>query len=273
MATYIISDIHGQFSLFKSLLDKINFKYDYSDELYILGDLADFGTNPVDTVLFVEGLCRKYPFIHCCMGNHDAMFLDAIMNNMELSDIEFTNWYDNGGYDTYKEYLDLSESEKTRIYDFLKSLPLEFRTVSAGNRKFHLSHAAPSQVLYTERLFDLYAYEYWYRLEFYEIPKGIESENHIFIYGHTITNHYIGGISNRNYIIPDLHGMKIAIDCGGKLADNYTGYRLAMLDISNMRVMYSDELKWEPIWLTEDINKKLLLRYRSVINIIDNGLI
>lgn len=37
MATYVISDIHGQYNMFIELLDKIDLKD--TDTLYILGDV------------------------------------------------------------------------------------------------------------------------------------------------------------------------------------------------------------------------------------------
>lgn len=39
MATYVISDIHGQYDMFIELLDKIQFQN--TDTLYILGDILD----------------------------------------------------------------------------------------------------------------------------------------------------------------------------------------------------------------------------------------
>ena len=43
MSTYVISDIHGQLYAFKKMLNKIDFKFDGTDELHILGDMVDWG--------------------------------------------------------------------------------------------------------------------------------------------------------------------------------------------------------------------------------------
>jgi len=43
MSTYVISDIHGELDAFKEMLEKINFKYDGTDELHIIGDMVDWG--------------------------------------------------------------------------------------------------------------------------------------------------------------------------------------------------------------------------------------
>ena len=49
MATYVISDIHGEYDKFTTLLEKIDLKD--MDTLYILGDVLDRGPNPVKTLL------------------------------------------------------------------------------------------------------------------------------------------------------------------------------------------------------------------------------
>lgn len=41
MATYVISDIHGEYDMFLDLLEKIGLKE--ADTLYILGDVLDRG--------------------------------------------------------------------------------------------------------------------------------------------------------------------------------------------------------------------------------------
>ena len=48
MATYVISDIHGQYDMFMELLGKIPLKD--SDTLYILGDVVDRGPHPIKTL-------------------------------------------------------------------------------------------------------------------------------------------------------------------------------------------------------------------------------
>ena len=49
MATYVISDIHGEYWKFMELLDMIHFSDE--DILYVLGDVVDRGKNPVKTLL------------------------------------------------------------------------------------------------------------------------------------------------------------------------------------------------------------------------------
>ena len=61
-------------------LEKINFKYDGTDKLYLLGDYVDWGPKSLETLLFVKELSEKYDFIFPLIGNHDLMFLEQIQN-------------------------------------------------------------------------------------------------------------------------------------------------------------------------------------------------
>ena len=45
MATYVISDIHGEYERFMELLEEIELKD--TDTLYVLGDVLDRGEHPI----------------------------------------------------------------------------------------------------------------------------------------------------------------------------------------------------------------------------------
>lgn len=49
MATYVISDIHGEYEKFMELLEEI--ELEENDTLYVLGDVLDRGKHPIKTVL------------------------------------------------------------------------------------------------------------------------------------------------------------------------------------------------------------------------------
>lgn len=61
----VISDIHGNLSLFKDLLAEVH--YSTNDILILAGDLIDKGNASLDCVRFVMSLCNVYPL----MGNCD----------------------------------------------------------------------------------------------------------------------------------------------------------------------------------------------------------
>ena len=83
MATYCISDIHGEYNLFIALLNKINFSE--SDTLYVLGDIIDKGEQSIKLLDFI----MQYENIHCIMGNHEHMFLSFYRKTMEGFEQEF----------------------------------------------------------------------------------------------------------------------------------------------------------------------------------------
>ena len=72
MATYVISDIHGQYKMFLDLLDKIKLKD--TDTLYILGDILDRGPHPIKALMKI----MKMPNAICLAGNHEYMALQCL---------------------------------------------------------------------------------------------------------------------------------------------------------------------------------------------------
>ena len=72
MATYVVSDIHGEYDLFMELLEKI--KLQEADTLYILGDILDRGPHPIKVMLKLMGM----PNAVCIVGNHELMALECL---------------------------------------------------------------------------------------------------------------------------------------------------------------------------------------------------
>ena len=64
---YCISDIHGEYDKYISLLEKIGFCE--GDNLYILGDVVDRGPMPVAVLRDMARRKNVYPIV----GNHDLM--------------------------------------------------------------------------------------------------------------------------------------------------------------------------------------------------------
>lgn len=81
--TYFVSDLHGEYELFCSLLEKINFSSD--DTMYVCGDILEKGDN---SLKLLKLICTQNN-IHCVLGNHDRSFLNYYRKIMESSPTDF----------------------------------------------------------------------------------------------------------------------------------------------------------------------------------------
>ena len=63
--TYVMSDIHGCYEQYKQILKKINFND--KDTMYILGDVINRGTKPVEVLTDMSMRANIIPI----MGNHE----------------------------------------------------------------------------------------------------------------------------------------------------------------------------------------------------------
>jgi serine/threonine protein phosphatase 1 len=69
-----ISDIHGSFETFSSLLDKVGLNKD--DQLFLLGDFIDRGPYSRLVVKFVKSMIVDGYDLYPLRGNHEQLFLD-----------------------------------------------------------------------------------------------------------------------------------------------------------------------------------------------------
>ena len=72
IATYVVSDIHGEYELFIRLLEEIHLKE--TDTLYVLGDILDRGPHPIRIILKL----MEMPNVVCLTGNHELMALECL---------------------------------------------------------------------------------------------------------------------------------------------------------------------------------------------------
>lgn len=99
MRTLIVGDIHGCYTQFRQLLEKVDFEEE-KDRLVSLGDLMDRGEMSYEVLMYVRGLKERMKE-RCVllMGNHEWMAihgrLDPLLRRM---------WYDNGGKATVDSF-------------------------------------------------------------------------------------------------------------------------------------------------------------------------
>ena len=106
---FLTSDIHGHYSMFEDLLDKI--KLTKKDLIIILGDSCDRGTQTYELYKKYNDLEKEGYNIKHLRGNHEDMLIKA----MESGDNE--HWYRNGGEKTQKSFYNNSESKDTLTFE------------------------------------------------------------------------------------------------------------------------------------------------------------
>lgn len=104
--TFAIGDVHGNYDglmeLYHHLIHAANFQ-PKTDQLILLGDLVDSGTQVkqvIEKCIEWERLFPQYKFLY---GNHEDLLLDALKyNSVEYGD--YYIWWNQGGKETLKSY-------------------------------------------------------------------------------------------------------------------------------------------------------------------------
>lgn len=218
MATYVCSDIHGCFDIFKAMIDGIGFNS--TDTLYILGDIIDRGTKNVELIEYIRGSSN----IVLLKGNHEKMMVDYYENKEDLANWFDNVWIRNGGLKTYTELKRRGKEYTDSVVEYFKNLPTvvkldDYLLVHAG---FSLEGKIEvlEDVLNSNTEDDVL----WDR-EFIQSNKKIEG--YTVICGHTPT------ISLDKEGIVHRDGA-ILVDCGCV----YNGGKLGCLRLDDMKEFY-----------------------------------
>lgn len=256
MSIFAVSDIHGNLVAFKDLIAQANIDF-MKDKLYILGDMVDWGVQPLDTMLFINDLCTKYPnSVFATLGNHELLMLSALRGNDETVEV----WLSNHGGVTLEQLQGLAKSDTEgykELLSWLRSLK-----VSYEEQGYIFTHSSPLQNEDTfvhgisSRYFDLHpefseniVQAVWMRVELYKDFETGEitaytglKDGKTLVSGHTITAQYHDSC--------DIFQTKgyINIDCGAKLLGkdkNNIGVKLGMLEIDGdiKKYYYSQKVK------------------------------
>lgn len=160
MATYAISDIHGCYSMFLKMLDKIHFN-ETTDTLYIIGDIMDRGPEVAPLVRWVWQHESKHVIM--LKGNHEDMF---------------ASYPDPIYYERY--YREFTSKEIIHLLEWIPKLPL-YKEVTINDIDYILVHAGITEkILKCKKDPDDYCI--WARQEFY-LGDGIPGKTIVF--GHT----------------------------------------------------------------------------------------
>ena len=239
MATYVISDIHGEYGKFMELLDIIHFSVE--DILYVLGDVVDRGKNPVKTLLKMMEMPNVIPIA----GNHEQMMLECMSvlikevkdeNSVKefaekFSDDMFQKlyaWQRNGGIATTDELSKLDNETRKDVLDYVADFSW-YEKVAVNGQKYLLVHGGLGN-FDIKRDIDDYSLDelVWSRVD-YDVRYF---DDVITVTGHTPTR-YIEDNPRPGYVYRKNNHMDI--DCGAYLP----GGRLAAICLDTGKEFYT----------------------------------
>lgn len=235
MATYVTSDIHGQYDMFISLLKKINFSY--NDMLYVIGDIVDKGPHPCKLLLKMMEMPNVIPII----GNHELLALpclrflcqDITEETIENINNDITDrlklWLNNGADSTIREFCSLDKDSREAILDYLGEFSC-YEEIKVGGKTFILIHGglgdfSPEKDILDYTIDDIVWSRHDYNTRYFP-DKYI-------ITGHTPTQ-FIDGNKRPGFILRK--NGNIDIDCGC----NIIGGRLAAICLETDEEFYID---------------------------------
>ena len=142
--TYVISDIHGNYEKFKSILAQISFRD--QDTLFILGDVVDFGEDSMELIADISVRVNVF----CVAGEHDflaARMLKGFAKMLKSGATpdpdyiaEMTAWVQDGGQPTLDAFRALSEEEREGVLEYLEDMTL-FEETDVRGKHYVLLHA------------------------------------------------------------------------------------------------------------------------------------
>ena len=226
---YVMSDLHGRFDLYEKMLDRIGLKS--SDTLYILGDVLDRGDEGFRIVLDIADRENVIPI----MGNHDFLALSIIpclergFRPGQYEDMRYLidSWKMDGGQESYREYKNLSASDRSLALMTLDSFR-NFAEVGCGSLSFVLCHGGIKDYNKDRPLTDYTVEDFAFYREDYSKAK-FSVKGRFLVTGHTPTAAIEGAQEGRIYRNRD----HIAIDCGAVF-----GYGLGCLCLDTMEEIY-----------------------------------
>ncbi len=142
--TYVVSNLHGNYTKFKEILKTISFKD--TDIMYVLGDIVDYGDESMELVGDLSIRYNVYPIV----GEHDYTAVkmlagfEKMLKSGETPDKKFiaqmTAWVADGGQSTLDSFRTLDAEMKEGIIDYLSDMTL-YEEIEVGGEEYLLVHA------------------------------------------------------------------------------------------------------------------------------------
>lgn len=226
--TYVVSNLHGNYTKFKELLKTINFKD--TDIMYVLGDIVDYGDESMELVGDLSIRYNVYPIV----GEHDFTAVkmlsgfEKMLKSGETPDKKFitqmTQWVADGGQSTLDSFRTLDAEMKEGIIDYLSDMTL-YEEVEVGGKEYLLVHAGIAGYKTGVDLEELKPEAFF--TEALDLTKKYFDDKTIIV-GHTPTTEDNGGDGKIFF-----GNGSIAIDCG-----EARGGTIGCLRLEDMKEFY-----------------------------------
>jgi serine/threonine protein phosphatase 1 len=209
---YVMSDMHGCYDKYSTMLDKIGFCDD--DTLFVVGDAIDFGPEPIRILTDMSCRSNVYPIL----GDHEytarkmlkllgGVASDKTPEDLTADDIKALKaWLADGGATTLEAFRALEPDEREGILDYLEEFA-PYEIAEAGGHVFVLVHAGLAGYR-PDRELDTYTPE-----DFIYEPAALGKryfKNAYLVTGHTPTYKIDEKYRGRIYS----ESGRLAIDCG-----------------------------------------------------------
>ncbi|MFD2043583.1 metallophosphoesterase [Ornithinibacillus salinisoli] len=236
----VISDIHANVTLFKELLDKVN--YTEEDYLFVNGDLCEKGPNSLEVVAYVRELSNQSDKVFVTKGNCDVVFryvfdgVEGIISYMKkqrhsvLNEMIQEHGKTIDDFANVQELVTLYREHFQNEIDWLESLPHAYET-----ENHIIIHAGISNIVNwrdTEESFALSA------PAFYE--KEHQADQTVIVGHWPVVNYRAQQISSNNPVI-NLDKRIIALD-GGNQIKRDGQLNALIIENENYSYTYVDEL-------------------------------
>lgn len=240
---YVTGDLHGYpLSKFKRLLDKVKFSDD--DDLIIVGDVIDRGSDAVEDLRYI----MQQANMELLLGNHEDMLLKCSFLFDEITEENVRDltqdklrstyhWLSNGGQVTMDALSALARKRPDEVNDILSFLfdcPL-FACVDTDDHSFLMTHAGLGNYRPNKRLREYEKHDLiWHR------PTMDErwSDDFITVFGHTPVQYLTGHMDEENWKPGRMVRTEtwIDIDTGAS-----AGLSPMLLRLEDLRPFYADE--------------------------------
>lgn len=141
--TYVVANPCGNAEKMREMMQKIRFSD--RDLLYVIGNLADFGDEPMDLIADLSVRANVYPIA----GERDflaARMLDGIRKTErgETPDPSFveemSEWIRDGGMNTVQGFRALDDDDREGVLEYLEDMTL-YEEVEIGGKRYVLVYA------------------------------------------------------------------------------------------------------------------------------------